>query len=82
MNKNSEIMMEITSLKSERMMAQEALKSHQMQLAESLNGAMGKDIDDVLSGRKKVVLTKKQKLKYKINNFLKLFVGDEQNEGF
>ena len=47
-------------------------------LSEMLNGSMGKDIDDVLSGKKQVKLTWRQKMKYKIDNFFKLFNNTDE----
>lgn len=72
-------MMEITSLESEKRMGEVALRGQQTQLSRMLNGAMGKDMNDVLSGKKQVKLSFKQKIKYKIDNFLKLFF-DKDNE--
>jgi hypothetical protein len=50
-----------------------ALKGHQWNIAEQLNGTMGKDMNDVLSGKKRVEFTFWTKLRYNINNFLKIF---------
>jgi len=50
-----------------------ALKGHQWNIAEQLKGSMGKDMNEVLSGKKKVELTFWTKVKYSINNFLKFF---------
>jgi len=74
----SELRMELTSLASEHRMGQAAIKSHQNMLSEMLNGSMGKDIDDVLSGKKQVKLTWRQKMKYKIDNFFKLFNNTDE----
>lgn len=68
-----ELNRELTTLKSEQNLSATALKGHQTQIADMLNGAMGQDIRDVLSGKKKVKLSFWQKLRYKINFFLKLF---------
>ena len=69
----SEIDRELTSLKSEKRMSEMAIKGYQNEIADKLNGFMGNDMMDVLAGRKFVKLTKWQKLKYKIDNFLNLF---------
>lgn len=69
----NEIDREVTTLKSEKRMDILALKGHQWNIAEQLNGSMGKDMTDVLSGKKKVELTFWTKVKYRINNFLKIF---------
>jgi hypothetical protein len=77
MEKN-ELRMELNSLASEHRMGQAAIKAHQNSLSAMLNGSMGRDIHDVLSGRKQVKLTWKQKMKYKIDNFLKLFNNTDE----
>ena len=64
---------EVTTYNSEKRMDALALKGLQWNIAEQLNGSMGKDMNDVLTGKKKVELTFWMKLKYKINNFLKIF---------
>ena len=69
----NELDRELTSLKSEKRMSEMAVKGYQNEMAEKLNGAMGNDMMDVLSGKKFVKLTKWQKLRYKIDNFLNLF---------
>jgi len=69
----SEIDREFTSLKSEKRMSEMAIRGYQNEIANKLNGSMGDDMMDVLSGKKYVKLTKWQKLRYKIDNFLNLF---------
>jgi hypothetical protein len=69
----NELDRELTSLKSEKRMSEMAVKGYQNEMAEKLKGAMGNDMMDVLSGKKFVKLTKWQKLRYKIDNFLNLF---------
>lgn len=69
----NELDRELTTYKSEKRMDTLALKGHQWNIAEQLKGSMGKDMEDVLSGKKKVEFTFWTKLKFKINNFLKLF---------
>ena len=64
---------ELTTLESEKRMDALALKGIQYNIAEQLNGVMGKDMNDVLSGKKEVKLTFWTKLKYKIDNFLNFF---------
>ena len=69
----NELDRELTTYKSEKRMDTLALKGHQWNIAEQLKGSMGKDMEEVLSGKKKVEFTFWTKLKFKINNFLKLF---------
>lgn len=69
----NELDRELTTYKSEKRMDTLALKGHQWNIAEQLKGSMGKDMEEVLSGKKKVEFTFWTKLKFKINNFLNLF---------
>lgn len=69
----NELDRELTTYESEKRMDELALKGHQWNIAEQLKGSMGKDMDDVLSGKKKVEFTFWTKLKFKINNFLQWF---------
>jgi len=64
---------ELVTYNSEKKMDRLALKGHQWNIAEQLKGTMGKDMDEVLSGNKKVEFTFWTKVKFKINNFLKMF---------
>jgi hypothetical protein len=64
---------EVITYNSEKKMDALALKGHQWSLSEQLNGSLGKDMNDVLSGKKKVEFTFWSKLKFKLNNFLKMF---------
>ena len=74
--------MELTSLESERKMSEVAIKAHQTSLSEALNGSMGQDMMDVLSGKKVVKLSFFQKLNYKINNFLNMFSREEYEQEY
>ena len=64
---------EVMTYESEKRMDALALKGHQNAIAEQLNGAMGKDMNDVLYGRKRVDFTFLEKVRHFINNFLSLF---------
>ena len=64
---------EVTTYNSEKKMDALELKGHQWNIAEQLKGSMGKDMNDVLSGKKKVKLTFWTKLRYSFDNFLSLF---------
>jgi hypothetical protein len=66
---DKELNREITSLESEKRMDELALKGYQHSIAEQLNGAMGKDMTDVLSGNKKVKFSFWRRIK---NGFDKL----------
>jgi len=70
---DSEYNREVTTYESEKRMDALALKGLQWNIAEQLNGSMGKDMHDVLTGKKKVELTFWQKFKHKIDCFLNLF---------
>jgi hypothetical protein len=70
---NVEFERELISYESEKRMDSLALKGHQWNIANQLNGSMGKDMNDILTGKKKVEFTFWTKVKYSINNFLKMF---------
>ena len=62
------------ALDNDRLMSRRALNFQQRRIAEELLGDMGKDMDDVLSGKVKVKLPLLMRIKYKINFWLnKLF---------
>lgn len=62
--------MAITSLESEKRMNAMAVKGYQSEIANRLNGSMGDDMKDVLSGKKEIRLSKSMKIKYKIKLWL------------
>lgn len=68
---------EITTLQSERKIGETEIKSRQSQMAMKLHGSMGKDMLDVLEGRKKVRLSRWTRFKYWIKNILRRFNGTE-----
>lgn len=62
------------ALDNDRLMSRRALNFQQRRIAQELLGDMGKDMDDVLSGKVKVKLPLLMRIKYKINFWLnKLF---------
>lgn len=65
------------ALDNDRLMSRRAINFQQRRIAEELLGDMGKDMDDVLSGKVKVKLPLLMRIKYKINfwlnNFFKIF---------
>lgn len=62
------------ALDNDRLMSRRAINFQQRRIAEELLGDMGKDIDDVLSGKVKVKLPLLMRIKYKINFWIdKLF---------
>ena len=52
-----------------------AVKSQQIKWAELLKGNVGKDINDVLSGKVKVKLTFGEIISQKLRNYKKKFFG-------
>ena len=58
------------ALDSEKNMSRKALSFQRNKIAEELLGGMGKDMEDVLSGKVKVRLPFLTRLKYKINFFV------------
>ena len=69
-NENIDVMRELADLESERQKGNEAITNRRNRYAEMLMGEMGKDIDDVLSGKVKVKLRFKDKVKYKVRGFI------------
>ena len=70
MNKKAELNREVRNLENDKKMSILAIKNEQEKMARMLRGSMGKDIDDVLSGKVKVKLSFFEKMKYKINFWL------------
>lgn len=68
---------EITTLQSERKMGETEIKSQQSQMAMMLHGSMGRDMLDVLEGRKKVRLSRWIRFKYWFKNILRRLNGTE-----
>ncbi len=58
-----ELDMETRSLESERRMDKLALKGEQWSISEKLNGPMGKDMREVLEGKRQVKFTRWQRIK-------------------
>ena len=71
---------EITTFESEKKMSSLAIRGYQNTISEQLRGSMGKDMNDVLSGKKKIKLTLWQKISFKIKRFLKMFMGNGNND--
>lgn len=59
------------ALDNDRLMTRRALNIQQNQIAMDLQNGMGQDMMDVLSGKIKVKLSFKERIKYKIKFFLK-----------
>ena len=78
MENDIEYLKELRALKGEKTIGEMALNGKQTELAERLRGEMGQDINDVLSGKKKVKLSWKDKLKTKLAFLKRLFVGDDE----
>ena len=63
---------EINLLKGEKVNTRVVLETERDKYARLLNGSMGEDIDNVLSGRVKVTLSFRERVKYKIRWFFDL----------
>ena len=68
-----ELNREFKNLQIDRRNYENELKSEQIKISQELMGDMGKDMMEVLSGNKKIKLPLKDKIKYEIKNFLRLF---------
>ena len=77
MNGEVELNREVRGLRNDKIMTERAVDFEKNRWAELLKGEVGQDIKDVLSGKKKVKLTFKEKLHYSLNfyknKFRKLF---------
>lgn len=77
-----ELNRELRGWKNDKIMTERAVDFEKNRWAELLKGEMGKDIDDVLSGKKKVKLTFNEVLNYKLkfykNKIKKMFSKDEE----
>ena len=75
-----ELNRELRGWKNDKIMTERAVDFEKNRWAELLKGEMGKDIDDVLSGKKKVRLTFNEVLNYKLkfykNKIKKMFSKD------
>lgn len=65
-----EVNKELQALNKEKTIYEYELDKEKEKLKYSLLGDMGKDIDAVLSGEKKVEISTKQKIKYKVRHIL------------
>lgn len=78
-----ELNRELRGWKNDKIMTERAVEFEKNRWAEMLKGDIGQDIKDVLSGKKKVKLTFKEVLRYKIkfykNKIKKLFTKNEDN---
>jgi hypothetical protein len=82
MNEEYELTREARGLKNDKIMTSRAVEFEKNRWADKLKGSVGKHIDDVLSGKKKVKLTFNEvinyKLKYYKNKVLKMFNKNEE----
>lgn len=62
----SELEREINLLESDRNASDKAIRSRMDSYSKMFQGEMGKDIDEVLSGRRRVKMAFREKMKYKI----------------
>ena len=73
---------EVVHLRNDKKMTERALMSQRNEWNRLLNGSLGKDMEDVLSGKKKVKLSFKERLNYKIklfkNKLRKLFLNNDE----
>lgn len=69
-SRDSTLSGELQGLKNDIKMTERAVASQQNRWAENLRGTMGDDINDVLSGKKKVTVPFKLKVKYKLDKII------------
>ena len=70
-----QINIELRGLNNDKKITELAVKSQQIKWAELLKGNVGKDINDVLSGKVKVKLTFGEIISQKLRNYKKKFFG-------
>lgn len=63
---------ELTNINNDKIIFEHELKTHRDNIAHMLKTDMGKDIDDVLSGKKIVKLSLFEKIKYKTKYYLNI----------
>lgn len=61
---------ELRELKNEKLIQEKTLRAEQERFASMLKNGVGDDMHDVLSGKKKVKLSKWDSFKYKFNYYL------------
>ncbi|MBR6516958.1 MAG: hypothetical protein IKT40_09010 [Bacilli bacterium] len=70
MSYNFELNRELKELNKEKISTELSLDRERERLAEMFKNGLGRDIDNVLSGKEVVKLNFFEKIKYKIKNFL------------
>ena len=77
-----ELNRELRGLKNDKIMTERAVDSEKNRWAELLKGDIGQDMKDVLSGKKKVKLSFKEKMNYRFkyykNKIKKFFNKNEE----
>lgn len=63
---------ELTNINNDKIIFEHELKTHRDNIAHMLKTDMGKDIDDVLSGKKIVKLSLFEKIKYKTKYYMNI----------
>jgi len=66
-----ELNRELRELRNERRLNEQILRNHQENMKRMLCGDLGKDMQNVLSGKTKVKLSFFEKLKYKVDFYIK-----------
>jgi hypothetical protein len=64
-----ELNRELRGLKNDKIMTERAVDSEKNRWAELLKGELGQDMKDVLSGKKKVKLSFKEKMNYRFKYY-------------
>jgi hypothetical protein len=64
---------ELEGLEKDKAISEYELGLQRNKIALQLQGGMGTDIDNVLSGKEKIALSTKEKINYKIKNFFSRF---------
>lgn len=83
MNSNYELNRELRGWKNDKIMTERAVESERNRWANMLKGSVGQDMKDVLSGKKKVKLTFREVVNYKLkfykDKIKKMFCKNEEH---
>lgn len=79
METSFELRTELRGLKNDKLMTERAIETEKAKWAEMLKGSIGQDMDDVLSGKKKVKLSFKERFRNRWRKFLNIFRKKRQD---
>lgn len=81
-NNDRELIKELSALELERSESKTIVRGRQNEMAEMLLGSMGKDMDDILTGKKQIKIKKRSligKMGDAFDKFLRRINGEDNN---